>query len=419
MIFFKNGWGKYRNRLRISLAAFLLIVVLPYIILFTPLGNRLLQPWIERSLSNTFKTPITLENFELDHRSLRMHFRDRYENSGTLKTTFSLLTLTGDGYYQIDLSSPLLGINRFNTPLQLTGSLNGGYRSLKIQGSLQFHHGALPYRLNLKHFTLESLQLYLNNVDYASLVTLFDIPSDTLTTLNGHILLNGFKKRSIQGSIVLKASTRSFKTVMMDEDDNESFDIAALLADETGFIKRFDINVTSDISLNESGILDPLLGFRSRGPIALKSTLIGNHLQTELKLQSNLANSQTQVKIDFSHLDPVSIRYTISHADLEKLFYFLNMNAPLLGTLTSDGELNTTEGAIALHLNQAQSVPNVLKKEYEITQPFILFNADIHAQITPKAVHYKGFFRSDLRRMEIDTNTSHPQMFRDLLKILP
>jgi len=415
----KTIWAKYFPLLRFLIVSLTFIVLFSYFILFTPIGNRILKPFVEYTLTEALNSPITVDRFEFDHDSLLLRFHDNAQNTCTIGTSFSLLTFHGNGYYQIELTYPLAGINRFNTPFKLIGSLSGGYDSLSLLGSLQLHEGAVPYNLHFLDFSLESLNLYLNNVDYAALVALFEIPADTQTKVNGHILLKGFNNRSIKGSIMLNSQTDHFVPVQIDEDDNSSFDIAEFLADESGYIKKFDVNITADITLSESGILDPILGIRTKGPIHAHARLSGNHLKTQLLLSTTLAKSISKVQIDFVHLVPHAVHYDIAHAELDQLFLYFNLTPPLLGTLSSKGSLNTKNGSFTLQIINGKTVPKVLKQEYAITQPSLTFKSDLIAKITPGSVHYRGNFQSDLERLDIDTESTPPVMFQDLLKILP
>jgi len=415
----KTIWEQYFPLIRFVFVSLAFIVLLAYFVLFTPIGNRILKPFVEYTLTKVLNSPVTVDRFEFDHNSLLLRFHDNAQNTCTIGTSFSLLNFHGNGYYQIALTYPLAGINRFNTPFKLIGSLSGGYDSLSLLGSLQLHEGTIPYNLQFLDFSLESLNLYLNNVDYAALVALFEIPADTQTKVNGQILLKGFNNRSIEGSMILNTHTDRFAPVTIDEDDNSSFDIAEFLADESGYIKKFDVNVTADITLSESGILDPILGIRTKGPIQGHARLNGNHLKTQLLLSTTLAKSISTVKIDFIHLVPHAVHYDIAHAELGQLFQYFNLTPPLLGTLSSKGSLNTENGSFTLHIINGKTVPKVLKQEYAITQPSLAFKSDLAAIITPHTVRYQGKFQSDLERLDIDTESTHPLMLQDMLKILP
>ena len=92
------------------------------------------------------------------------------------------------------------------------------------------------------------------------------------------------------------------------------------------------------------------------------------------------------------------------------------MPAPIKGISDITGELNTEKGDFHIELKKGSTVPNILMSEYQITQPPLHFNADISARLNPQGIHYKGSFTSDLKRIEIDSTTTHEQMLRDLLK---
>jgi hypothetical protein len=96
----------YLIRFRHTLSAKLLLALVVTItligtILFTPLGNRLLSPAIEKGLSSAFSTPITLTKFSLTPEHFHLIARDNTDNTltlqGDIRSSPCAYTLTIDG----------------------------------------------------------------------------------------------------------------------------------------------------------------------------------------------------------------------------------------------------------------------------------------------------------------------------------
>ncbi len=247
---------------------------------------------------------------------------------------------------------------------------------------------------------------------------LLDYPSDTDTLLSGTIDLRGFDRRDVMGEIHLSTQTTQYTPTAIKEDNNSSFDLKSLLADKFGRIKPFDINVTIDASLAHAGILEQFVATPMGGTATLKTTLIGNEKLLYLNAHTGVAKSETSIDVTISDLEPSSIKFDFKHADMERIFTLFAINAPISGQGDVYGELNSTGGSLNISITKGSTIPNILLKEYQITQPLTHFNADITADISEKGVHYRAAFQSDLSRMEIDNTTTQDQMLRELLKTL-
>lgn len=386
-------------------------------VIFSPWGNRIAAPLVEKSLTSAFSTPITLQEYVLTPKQFHLLFQDQYGNTFSTQGGFSLLTLRVYAHYRL---SCFLhgGINPLLSPFKTEGSLSGGISSFLIQGNGDMFGGDLIYKIELHRFHLASLNLKADKIFYEPLMQLLKYPSDTDTLITGEINLNGFDQRYVEGSILLNSKTRRFNPTPIAEESNESVTLKSLLADKYGDVKPFTVNITIDGSLDHAGILEQFVGIPLAGPLKLNATLTGDQKLLRLKARSDVARSDSSISLSSADLEPAQFTFDCKHADLEQTFRLFALNAPITGSGDLYGELNTTGGNVNVIINKATTVPKVLLQEYQITQPLIHFNAEVHADLSGKGVHYKGTFKSDLSRMEIDNTTTHDQMLRDLLKSL-
>lgn len=399
------------------LLGMVIFTALAYLLLLTPVGNRLVTPLVEKGLSSVLAAPISIDTFELNSNHFHLRFHDLPGNTFVTQGGYSLLTRWVYGYYQIDLEHPL-GLNPLAIAFHSSGAYSGRYSLLHAQGEIECVGGTINYKTKLDHLFPSFIRLRIHNLDVQSLLHLLNYPSDTSTTLDGNITLSGFVQRRIEGNIALQTHTRTFTPTPILEDTNESFDLASLLADEKGGVKRFSVNATTDLDLEEAGILEQLLGIRLRGPLKLHAALAGNQHDLVLNARTDLAHSKSRLSLAFQRLQPQHLNFTINHARIEPLFAFLDQKAPVGGIADGSGDFNLTGGYIRLDLRQGVTYPEVLKQEYNLTQPNLAFNAYVTADLSRKGVHYRGSFRSNLARTQIDGTTTHDQMLRDLLKII-
>jgi hypothetical protein len=393
------------------------IMIMLYIALFSPWGNRFMTPIIEKSLSSALSTPVTLREFSLRHNRFHLMIQDTFGNTLSTQGGFSLLTLRLYAHYRLECFHEN-GLNPIAAPFKTDGALSGGIAAFDIHGNATVFGGNVLYQIELHRFHLALIELKLDNIGYEPLLHTLEYPSKTDTTLSGDIALRGFDRRDVEGDIHLISKTHRFTPTPIKEDNNESFDLKSLLADKYGQIKPFNVNITIDASLEHAGILEQFVGLPLGGAADLNATLGGDEKLLHLKAQTRVAKSDTSIVVTISDLEPSSVTFDFKHADMEQTFVLFALNAPISGQGDMYGEVNTTSGNLNVSIIKGTTIPNVLRQEYNITQPLIHFDADVHADISKKGIHYHGTFKSDLSRMQIDNTTTHDQMLSELLKTL-
>ncbi len=406
-----------RTKTAKALAAFFIFLLLMGLILFTPWGNRLLSPIIENGLSSGFSTSMSVREFSLTPKRFHLMAQDGYGNTLSTQGGISLLTLRLYAHYRLECLTPK-GMNPIGSPFKTDGAISGGIAAMNIRGDAHIVGGKIYYVSELHRFRLSSLELTFDSLDYQSLLHLLEYPSDTDSTLSGTIELKGFDRRDITGNIHLATLTKRFTPTPIAEDDNETFSLRQLLADEFGHVKTFTTDITLDASFEHAGVLEQFVGVPLNGELSLQGKLEGDDKLLKLKASSNVARSDTKFTLIIPDLEPSSITFDLRNANAEQTFHLFDLPSPIRGEITAFAELNTTQGSCDLSIKNAQTVPAVLKEHYFITQPPIRFNADLTMDMDQKGVHYRLAFTSDLTRMAMDGTTTHDQMLRELLKTL-
>lgn len=408
----------HRTTIGIALLTLLGFVLAVSLLLFTPWGNRAVEPILENSLSSALDTPIKIEEFSLTYNRFHLLFQDGYGNTASTQGGFSALTLRMYAHYRVECFVQG-GFNPLPSPLKTEGSLNGGIASFAIRGSATLFKGEVHYKIELHRFHLEQLDLTLDQIAYEPMLHYLDYPSITDTMLSGTIMLKGFEQRDITGAIHLATLTKRFEHLpIKSEDDNSSFNLKTLLADKFGHIKPFNVEIALNASLEHAGVLEQFVGIALDGALTAQGTLEGDETLLKLKASSDVANSDTKLTLLIPDLEPSSITFDLRNGDAMQVFELFALPAPFSGTLSAYAELNTTSGKLHTHIRNGTTIPSVLKEHYHLTQPLIHFTAEVNADLSEKGVHYRGAFQSDLARLEIDNTTTHDQMLRELLRTL-
>lgn len=408
----------YRSTIGKSLLGIAAVTALIAMLLITPWGNRMLTPTIERFLSSALSADITVDDWLLQHDRFGLAFHDTRNNKVSVQGGYSLLTLRMYAHYRINCQNSG-GMNPLATPFKSDGALSGGFSALDIHGNADLFDGIVAYEANLRRFRLANLHLVLTEIAYEPLMHELGYPSSTDTRVFAKIDLSGLERRDVEGVIDLSTKTKRFTPTPILEDDNESFDIRTLLADEYGRIKPFRLKLSAAAALEQAGVLEQFVKLHLNGPLDARATLEGDKKLLDFKLNSSLARGTTALTLTIPDLNPSQVSLDMRHAEAAKLFELFALSPPISGTCDLSAKIDEKRAALNLTLSDAQSNPKVLKETYNLTQPMIRFDARIGADIAREGgVHYRGSFRSDLGRMEFDRNATHDQMLRDLLSTL-
>jgi hypothetical protein len=404
-------WG----RIAIALFSFFLII---FLFLFTPWGNLALKPLLEERLSRLSGTQVIVSELSLHYNKFHILCRDTLSNTQIVHGGFSLLTLRMYGHYHLHFAQTG-GLNPLPFTWETSGALSGGITAFDIIGRAKLARGDALYHLQLHRFALSMIDLKIDALSIEPLIHLMKYPSDTDATLNATIHLSGIDTRDIAGKISLETRTSRFTaTEIVEDNTTESFSLAKLLSDKYGVVKPFKINLTTDISLDEAGAMEQLAGIPLRGKADVSGVIRGDEKELTVHAHSPIAGGNTSSTVIYKNLEPSKISLHTQHADIGSLFRFLAFKPPLEGKLEMQSDLTGHGGLITLKLTNASTVPQVLKDEYNLTQPKTRFNALLTADLDKSNVHYRGIFKSDLSRMEIDNTTTRDQMLRELLKSL-
>lgn len=409
---FKRFYRSEGGKITITLSSVFLIL---YTLLFTPWGNRLLQPWVEKRLNTVSEIPLVLSDFRLRYNGFDLVGHDTLSNTFAVHGTFLLPNLKIEARYRL-VFSRFGELNPLPMNWETSGTLNGGLSTVTISGEARYLRGSSAYRLTLHHLRLARMELDLNAFPITPLMERMEYLSDNDSALYGTLRLDGIDERNITGALSLKTRTNRFKATEIPEDDtNESFSLQKLLADEQGRIQHFNVDLFADLSLDEAGVAEQIIGIPLHGAIELNGHLRGDEHHLILHAGTTLSRSATEATLFFEDLEPFRLKLNAKHADIGSLFRFFRYRSPLEGKMDASTDLTSEGGKISLRLNDTLTIPKIFKQEYGLTQPATRINGSLSADLSPKGVRYQGELLSDLPQLPFDSATPHDQMLRELL----
>lgn len=189
-----------------------------------------------------------------------------------------------------------------------------------------------------------------------------------------------------QNEVKLKINdfTLTFNTININAtiDDNSNIDISG---DLQLFKKIVDIKY--DIQVKDLANLEKLIGQKLNGPFFTKGIFKGNQQLSTIEGISDIANSETQYKVNLTNFEPKNINFEVKNAKIDKLLELLNQPIYAKGTLDIKGDIkNATlgqlDGTITSNIIRADIIKDVINKEFKQNiNSNISFSSDLNAKL--------------------------------------
>jgi hypothetical protein len=385
-----------RDKLRIAFvfAVFMGLFGL-YGLLFTQKGNDLVAPMIQKSLTQKLHYPIHVKTFTLTPSHFTLTVDDHTPNTLTLWGNYHLVPPTLEAQYVTHLS-PHQGINTTPLPLSITGKVAGNAPQLILTGRASLFEGNATYHATLQWNHLRDCNVTLHNLPYQPIMEALHHTHSSDTVLNGHLGISGIKTRDFQILGRLHATTHTFKSSPMDTDDNQSFSLWSLLADNQGKIHPFRLHGDLSVTLDELGIVEQFVHYPLKTPLQAHLRLEGSSHQLALHGTAHVAQGIALARVSFHRLKPVYAHLTIKHADAGKVFALASLPAVLQGEVTTTLNTDFNRTKINVDLTHAQTNPTLLKQHYHLTQPFIHLHSHLQLMLSPQGSHSHFEMQSDV-----------------------
>lgn len=397
-----------RDKLRIAFVLGLFLVLLSlYGLLFTQKGNDLVIPMIQKRLSQKLHHPIIVRAFTLTPRTFSLSMSDHTTNTLNTSGTYRLFPPTLEAEYTTHIF-PHQGMNTTALPLSITGKVAGNAPQLILTGRASLFEGNATYHATLQWNHLRDCNVTLHNLPYQPIMEALHHTHSSDTVLNGHLGISGIKTRDFQIFGRLHATTHTFKSSPMDTDDNQSFSLWSLLADNQGKIHPFRLHGDLSVTLDELGIVEQFVHYPLKTPLQAHLTMAGSSHQLALHGTAHVAQGIALARVSFHRLKPVYAHLTMEHADAGKVFALASLPAVLQGEVTTTLNTDFNRTKINVDLTHAQTNPTLLKQHYHLTQPFIHLHSHLKLVLSPQGSHSSVLFQSDLTPVPFDTTRLSP-----------
>ena len=333
----------YRNILEMNMkflmwlvGIILSLVILVYVVVFTPFGNSLVAPFIEAKIKEQTKLDSRLETFLLSMKDFEILLFLNDKNSVHLKGNYSLLSQTFDAKYKVALENLKTLKPLTNQPLQgnfhTNGEAKGDMKFIEVNGVSDVAKSNTSYHVELTEFNptsiiakvkrlkLQQLLYMLNQTQYASSDVDLNVNFKNITphAMDGDIRLktkNGklntrVMKKDFDVIIPPTAFSMKLDAKLKGDDIDYRYNLLSNLAKITSagkvVPKPLKVNIKYGLDIKELAVLKPITNVDVKGDLKASGTLKGieNNLINKISMKGSLDNKHLTKVYEFKSLMP-------------------------------------------------------------------------------------------------------------------
>jgi len=428
-------------------------VIVAYVVVFTPMGNALVKPFIEQQLKKQTKLPTTLDTFTLGLDSFHIVVTLNKNNRIFLEGTYALLEQSFHVDYKIALGALETLQSLTKTQLQdnflSDGSVEGNLHFITVDGKSDVAKSNTKYHIELTEFNPTSIIAKMQNVNLKALLHMLNQKTYATANVNLNINFKNITPHKLDGKIKLTTFQGKINTKVMKKDFGitvpSTFFSMHLDADMKGdfvnYVYHLDSNLaqissggriipdplnvalTYKFNVKELAVLKPLTGIDVRGPLSLDGTLKGTKAQMKLQGKTDIALSKTSFLVNLKNLAPANLLLHVKALHLEKLLYMVKQphyaNA-LVDVTMNMKNLNpkNLQGTVDTKLYKGLFDSKYLTKAYAFKSPMprTFFNATTHTKLHKDLTHTKLHFNTTLAILDVkdaEFNVKTANLFSD------
>jgi len=421
------------------IATVLLVVVgTLYMIVFTPVGNGLLKPFIEKEIAKNTHLPSKLGKFELGFDSFYIVLELNPKNTITLNGVYSLFEQTFNVNYNVNLGELKTLQPLTQTQLQDSffsdGNVQGNLEFIKVDGKSDVAKSNTTYHIELTKFNPTSIIAKMDSVDLKSLLHMLNQKMYATAQVDVDVNFKDIKPHQLDGNIKVTTLKGKLNTQVMQKDfgitipkTNFTMDLSAdMKGDDIDYIYSFNsnlakiasgghvvaeplnINATYKFDVKELAVLKPLTGADVRGPLHLKGSLSGTKAKMKLDGKTDIAASKTSFVVHLKEFQPADIALRMKALHLNKLLYMVKQPhyADALVDMDvkiSDADVKHLQGNIDTKIYKGTLDSRYLTKAYEFASPMprTHFDATTHTRLDVNHINTKVTLHSTLADLNV------------------
>jgi len=416
------------------------VIVLVYVVAFTPFGNGLVQPTLEAKIKEQVKLDAKVKVFALSMSTFELSLDLNQNNNIHIKGNYSLFSQAFNIAYKVSLEE--LKTLKPLTSQQLQGSLHtsgkvvGDMAFMKIDGKSDVGKSNTTYNVELTDLDPTSIIAKIDSAKLAELLYMTSQSPYASADINLDVNFKSIKEHALDGNILLRTKDGKINTTIMRDDFNLTIPKTAFAMNLDADLKGDDIKynyellsnlfkITTDgkvtpsplkadvkygVNIKDLSLLKPVTGADIRGSFKLNGTAKGTKEKLIVDAYSDVASSKTTVLAVLKDFAPASVKADIKNLNLKKLLYMVKQPHYTDGLFSlkadiKDARVDSLKGNVVTTIQQGLLDSRYMTKTYEFASPMpkTKYNYTTSSRIDGDIVKTKLDFNSNLANLDMKT----------------
>jgi len=404
------------------------IAVLP----FSSLGNKLLQPFVEKKINERLPVQVSLARFDLGFKTLDLRLESGEENFLSVALHYDMFAKSFDGTYELTLLDTQKiayePLQKYAIKTTTKGDIQGTLEAFKLEGILALANGGGKYDLSVKNNQIETMNFSLTKMQAQNLFAMMQLPRYVNGTLNTQGTLHS-KGAKVFGSVNVFASDATLNNTMFKEKygiefPKNGFDATLELfldvkthydlklhsslanIDSKGSIDANKIKAFFDVDIAHLEALEPLIGHKLNGALQLSAHAEGVSDDFALHVVSSAGGGKSKYEAQIKNYTLAALKGSSQTLDLQKVLYMLDLPFFASGDLNIQADIHSFDTAPkgSVNASVANGVFNntFMQKTYERSfGDFNAFSIKSDAQIEDDSILTNVLLDADVATVDL------------------
>lgn len=414
------------------------LLVLMYIVVFTPIGNSLLQPFIQDKIQEQTKINAQLKTFSLSMSDFEIVLNLDNYNSVHLKGNYALFAQAFNVAYRVKLEKLQNLKTLTNAPIQgafrTEGTVKGDMKFIEIDGLSDVANSQTTYHVELTKFNPTSIIAKVKDASLASLLYIGGQKQYASAFINLDLNFKNINPHALDGDVVLNTHKGRVNTSVMKKDFNitlpktdfamnlnaklkgDDVDYKYILSSNLAKITSggvvtptpLKLNIDYGVDIQQLALFKPISGADIRGAVKFSGHAKGDKKRFVVAGKSDLASSDTTFEATLKDFAPDSIKANIKNLDIEKILYMVKQPHYTDGTFNmdidiTDAKATSLKGTVVTSIEDGLLDSEYLTEAFEFnaTMPKTIFTANTLTILNGDLIDSKVVLKSTLANLDI------------------
>lgn len=420
------------------LGVVLVIFIVAFVLLFTPFGNGILKPYIQKQIDKYSPVTVKLEVFKLRFSNFDIEIEALDSITISANGTYSLFSQSIDGILNILIKNPKdikeLSAVQLNDNFLIENIVRGKFSDFSVWTKSNIADGDIDINTQIVDFTPVKILANIQNLKLESMLNLIGQKPYTSGIFNLKADIVGDTNLNFTGAASAEISKAKFSESLIKKDFNikipnttdfvvnlnASFDgkdvkhtfnflsqIGNITSSGSTIISELKTNSSYDINIVDLSPFSPLAGMPLRGSFRTNGKIQGNETWLNIDGKSDFASSNTTYSLSLEgYTKPKDALVTIKNLKVDEVLYMLVMPIYAKATLEAKIDLKQISSGISgdySHTLKGDLQRSVLRKEFDLTPPNdIAFNHTANATLNKGIGELNANVVSDLAAVSVN-----------------